>query len=301
MAALGDRFALALLRLVAKLMMAIGVSVLIAAMSTSAFTQAPAILESVAGILVQIGFVLVASGGTALYLSRRGGWQLPNERTSIDADARPAVGGWLVALTVVLIGQSIWVTWRSMPFLAECRDVIAFLAGLDIWDTANANMSGIVLVPVAGALTPPAQELVAILALVLSPALLLPLLLLRREAFPRAYLICCVLLTAMVVGALRGATGAMLVTDAVQELIRTWAATDAERTELMGGVSRYISLVASIRPTLIVALPVYLVWLPAVILSSRTRMTFARAVQRPDSAPQPLTLEAITRPPHLPD
>ena len=103
----------------------------------------------------------------------------------------------MIALAIVLVALPVWLLFRLQPFLTEWSRVVDVLAASDLWQGANANMSGIVLVPLAGALTPPLFELAALFAFVVASAVLLPLLLSRSRRFPRIYLVCGVLLSAL--------------------------------------------------------------------------------------------------------
>jgi len=138
------------LRSVATAMLLAGVSVLVAGVPLLGMLPESPVARAIAGILFQLSGVFVVSGATAMYLSRpRAPW-LPNERaTTSDAD-RLGIGGWLIALAIVLVALPVWLMLRLQPFLAEWSRVVDFLAASDIWQGAHANMSGVVLVPLAG-------------------------------------------------------------------------------------------------------------------------------------------------------
>jgi len=137
------------LRSVATAMLLAGVSVLVAGVPLLGMLPESPVARAIAGILFQLSGVFVVSGATAMYLSRpRAPWR-PNERaTTSDAD-RLGIGGWLIALAIVLVALPVWLLLRLQPFLAEWSRVVDFLAASDIWQGANANMSGVVLVPLA--------------------------------------------------------------------------------------------------------------------------------------------------------
>ena len=298
---LTDRLTLWALRSVATMMLLGGVSALVAGAPLYGMLPESPVARAIAGILFQLSGVFVVCGAAAMYLSRAGAPWLPNERaTTTDAD-RPDIGGLLIALAIVLVALPVWLLLRLQPFLAEWSRVIDFLAASDIWQGANANMSGIVLVPLAGALTPPLFELAALFAFVVASVVLLALLLSRSRRFPRIYLVCGVLLSALVIASVRGADAAMLAGDAVRQLIEGSSASAEESAQLRDGLARYISIVGSTAPVLAWALGGYLGWVPAMIFSRRVRATFAISVDSGISmSRRPIGVEAITRPPRFP-
>ena len=261
------------------------------------------VVRSIAGIVFQLSGVFVVCGATAMYLSRPRAPLLPNERaTTHDAD-RPDVGGLLIGLAIVLVALPVSLLLLLQPFLAEWSVVARLLAASEIWQGANANMSGVILVPLAGALTPPLFELAALFAFVVASAVLLALMLSRSRRFPRIYIVCGVLLSALVIASVRGAAAAMWAGDAVRQLIEGSSANAAESAQLMDGLARYTKIVGSTAPVLAWALFAYLAWVPAMIFSERVRTTFATSADDRVSAPTPSTaigLEAITRPPRFP-
>lgn len=298
---LTDRLTAWAIRMVATAMLLAGVSALVAGVPLFNALAGSPVPRTIAGILLQISGVFVVAGGTAIYLSRPRGFSLPNERTATSDAERPDVGGWLIALAVVLVALPAWLVLQLRPFLAEWGRVADFLATSRIWEGANTNGSGLVLVPLAGALTPPLFELSALLAFVVASATLLMLLLSRSRRFPRLYLVCVVLLSALVIASVRSTYGAMLAAEAVQQLIKTSSATAAESAQLMEGLGRYTSIVRSTAPLLVWTLCGYLIWVPALIFSRRARTTFANSVGGRILTPsRAADLEAITSPPRFP-
>jgi hypothetical protein len=297
---LTDRLTLWALRSVATAMLFAGVSVLVAGVPLSGMLPEAPVARAIAGVLFQLSGVFVVSGATAIYLSRPRALWLPNERATISDAERPRVGGWLIALAIVLVTLPVWLLLRLQPFLIEWSRVVDVLSTYDIWQGANANMSGVVLVPLAAALTPPLFELVALFAFVVASAVLLPLLLSRSRRFPRIYLGCSVLLFALVIASVRGADAAMLAGEAVQQLIEGSSASAEEDAQLRQGLASYTSIVGSTAPVLAWTLCGYLGWVPAMILSRRVRTTFANSVDRRDSAStRAIDLETITSPPRF--
>jgi len=275
---LTDRLTMWAFRSVATAMLFAGVSALVAGVPLLGMLPESPVARSIAGILFQLSGVFVVSGATAIYLARPRAQWLPNERAATPDAGRPGVGGWLIALAIVLAALPVWLMLRLQPFLAEWRRVVDFLAASDIWQGANANMSGVVLVPLAGALTPPLFELFALVAFVVASAVLLPLLFSRSWRFPRIYLVCGVLLSALVLASVRGAAATALAGEAVRQLIEGSSATAAEATQLTDGLVRYTSIVGSTAPALAWTLCGYLCWVPAIIFSRRARTTFAKSV-----------------------
>lgn len=301
METLSDRLTAWLLRLVATAMLFAGASVLVAGVPLFGMLTGSNVARTIAGVLFQLGGVLVVAGGTAIYLSRPRGLLLPNERAPIADAERPAVGGWLIALAVLLVALPVSLVLRLQPFLAEWRRLADFLATSGVLEGANANGSGLVLLPLAAALAPPLFELAALSAFVVASAALLMLLLSRSRRFPRIYLVCVVLLSALVIASVRGADAAMLAGEAVDQLVETSSAKAEESAPLIKLLARYTSIVSSTASLLAWTLGGYLIWVPAMIFSRRARTTFANSLG--GRVPPPagaLDIEAITSPPRFP-
>ena len=300
---LTDRFVMWALRSVARMMLLAGVSALVAGIPMYGMISESPVARAIAGVVFQLSGVFMISGAAAMYWSRAGGPTLPNERlTTADADRRD-VGGLLIGLAIVLVTLPVWLLLILQPFLAEWSVVARLLAASEIWQGANANMSGVILVPLAGALTPPFFELAALFAFVVASAVLLALLLSRSRRFPRIYIVCGVLLSALVIASVRGAAAAMMAGDAIRQLIEGSSTSAEESAQLMDGLARYTSIVGSTAPVLAWALFAYLAWVPAMIFSERVRTTFATSADDRVSAPTPGTaigLDTITRPPRFP-
>jgi hypothetical protein len=295
-----DRLMAWVLRTFATAMLFAGASMLVAAVPSFSLLSESPVARTIASIFLQIGVVFVVGGGAAIYLSRQRGLLLPNERAAVADGDRPAIGGWLIALAIGLVALPVWLVLRLQPFLAEWRRVIDFLAASRIFDGANANGSGLVLLPLAGALTPPMFELGAMLAFVAASASLLVLLLSRNQWFPRLYLACAVILSALVMSSVQGAAAATLAVEAGQQLIQGSNPSAEESAQLSEGLGRYASIVGSTAPVLVWTLFGYLIWLPALIVSQRARMTFASPVASPQStAARATDIEAITSPPRF--
>lgn len=298
---LTDRLALWFLGAAGAVLLFAGVAALVAAAAASGMVTGVPIARAIGGIVFQIGVVFVVAGGAGSYLARSRGALLPNERASVVPGKRPPVGGWLLALAVVLVALPAWLVLRLIPFLAEWRRVIDLLSASRILDGANANMSGVVLLPLAAALTPPFFELAALAAFVVAPAALLLLLVTRSQRFPRAYLVCAVLLSALVIASARGADAARLAGDGVEQLMADTSPRADEDAFIREHLARYTQIVGTTASVLVWALCGYLAFVPAVLMSQRVRTTFAgRGPDSDDQRSAGADLEAITSPPAFP-
>ena len=301
MSTLTDRFAAGILRSAAIAMLFAGISMLVAGVPLSSVLAGSAMTREISGILLQISGVFVIAGAASLYLSSPRAVRLPNEHMATSDAERPEVAGWLIALAVALVALPAFLALRLRPFLAEWRRVVDVLARFDLWEGANANMSGVVLVPLAAALTPPLFELAAMVAFVVASVALLALLFGRSERFPRLYLVSVLLLSALVIASVRGASAARLAAAAVQPLIEgsnALAGEAAQVTDVLGRYTRAVSLAA---PALVWTLCGYLIWVPAMVWSRRARATFATSVGGRVSTPATAAdIESITTPPRFP-
>ena len=288
-----------LLRAIAKAMLFGGVAMLLATIPAFALVSSD-VPRAIAAILLQVAAAFLVGGVAANFLSHARGTLLPNERLTTAASQRPAVGGWLMALGLTLVAAPVWLLWRMQPFLAEWRRVMDLASAPGLWDNANQNMSGVVLMPIAAALTPPFFELATLIGFVVSSLILLPLLLSRSPRFPRVYVVCVVLLTAMAVASIRGAAAAALASDALRQVIDTTSANAQEAASLRQILERY-SIVFSTAPALLWTLFAYVLWLPGVFSSARAWATFAQREEPVVPSPARATdLAAITSPPRFP-
>src|SRR6187397_957711 len=90
------------LRAIAKAMLLGAVAMLLATVPAFGMLSSD-VPRAIAGILLQVAAVFLVGGAAATYLSHTRAALLPNERVTTDAHARPAVGGWLMALVAALI------------------------------------------------------------------------------------------------------------------------------------------------------------------------------------------------------
>ena len=196
-------------------MLFFGVSLLTAGVPVVGMLAGSELAMAIAGIFLQIAIVFIVAGAAGMYLSRSRRLLLPNEQPSTSEGARPTLGGWLIALAVTLAALPVWLVVRLQSFLAEWGRVVDYLATWDIWSGGDANGSGLVLVPLAGALTPPMFELAAAVSMLATSVMLIALLLLRSQRFPRVYLVSLILSAAPVIASVRGASAAALAGSAV--------------------------------------------------------------------------------------
>jgi hypothetical protein len=286
---------------IAGAMLFAGVAVLVAGVAPFAMLSEPTSLGAIAAIVLQIGAAFVVAGATARYLSLRRGVLLPNERVTTPDDQRQPVGGWLVLFGFALAAVPLGLLVQLRPFLMEWRRVLDFLTAPGLWDNANANMSGVVLVPLAAALTPPFFELATMIGFVATSAMLLPLMLTRSPQFPRMYVVCMVLLSGLIFASVRGTDGAMLAGDALRDLIAKTSANAQEDAVLRQGLERYTSIVGSTAPALLWAFCAYVMWLPVMFSLERVPGTFALRMASPaEAAAKARDVASITNPPRFP-
>ena len=154
--------------------------------------------------------------------------------------------------------------------------------------------------PIAAALTPPFFELATLIGFVISSLTLLPLLLSRSPRFPRVYVVCVLMLSALVFASVRGASAAALASDALRQLIDTTSANAQEAASLRQALQRY-SIVFTTAPVLLWTLSAYASWVPGLLMSARVRTTFAERVSPTVSTPaKAADIAAITSPPRFP-
>jgi len=288
------------LRAMARGLLFAGFAALLAGVFLFGTISDSSVLRAIASILMQVAGVFIVAGAAATFWSGSRRSLLPNEQLTTTADQRTAVGGWLMVLCVTLVAAPAWLLLRMQPFLAEWRRVIELMSASGMWENANANMSGVVLMPIAAALTPPFFELATLVGFIVSSLMLLPLLLLRSPRFPRIYLVCVILLSALVFASMRGASAAALATDALRQLIDTTSANAQEAASLRQALERY-SIVFTTVPALLWTLFAYVLWVPALLSSARVRTTFAERVAAAVSTPaKAADVASITSPPRFP-
>jgi hypothetical protein len=214
-------------------------------------------IRDVLVVVLQIGGAWVLLGLAAGYISRR------------HAAVRP--GRWTIVLALILLTVAAWLALALRPFLAEWREVASLLSSSDLWRNANANMSGVVLIPMAAALTPPFIELAALAAFVGFALAMLVLAVTRSARFPTLYLASALVLTALVVGSWRGAAVARMTAEALQPLIEESKPRPEEYAVIRGGLDRYTAAVLPTATTLAWAWLGYALWIPPVLLAAIRR------------------------------
>lgn len=239
-----------LLRSVSGAILSAGVAIFIAAVPVYGFVTDAPLLRALGAILLQIGGALLVAGTLARVLLRQRS-RLPNERAIATEEQRPSVGGWLTVLVFALTAAPVWLVIRLLPFLAEWRQVIDLLAAEGMWDSANANGSGLILIPLAGALTPPFIELVTMAAFAAASVVIVPLVLLRSPRLPRFYLVCAVLLSALAFASLRGASAATVAGDGLRQFVVTTSISAEEAATITGTLDRYTTAVVTTAPPLV--------------------------------------------------
>jgi len=207
--------------------------------------------------LFQIGGAWVLLGIAAAFMTRR------------PTLASAPGGVWALAFGVTLLAVPAWLVWRLQPFLAEWRVVAELVASSDLLQTANANMSGVVLVPLAFALTPPFIELVALAAAVATSIATAVLLVTRTSRLAHLYVAAVLVLTALVAGSVRGATAASMTVEAFQPWIEESKPRPQEYAEIRGIADRYMAAVTPTAAALSWAWLGYAIWIPPLILSAR--------------------------------
>ena len=179
---ISDRLALWVLRSIAVALLFFGASMLMAGAPAIGILTESVVVRSIAWIFFQIVIGFIIAGTAAVYLSRLHGPLLPNERLATSDTSRAPLGGWVMAFAVTLVVLPLWLVFRLQPLFDGWAVVIDYLSTWD-WSGANAAGSGLVLLPVAAALTPPTFQLFAALFLIATSVMLFVLLLLRSPRF----------------------------------------------------------------------------------------------------------------------
>jgi hypothetical protein len=172
-----------LLRSASRAVLFAGFAMLVAGGATFGMLSGDGVPHAIAVILLQIGADFALTGAAATWLSQSRAALLPNELATVADSQRPPLG-WLMMLAAILVAAPVWLVFTLQPFLAEWRYVLGLLETPGLWDNANANMSGVVVIPLAAALTPPFFELAMLVGVAVTSATLLPLLMARSPRFP---------------------------------------------------------------------------------------------------------------------
>ena len=183
MDALGARLVAWALRLASTALICAGIAFFAAGIPLFSATSGAA--RDILVIVLQIGAAFVLFGLAAIGAAR-----LPPpspETHAADVTGGTRLGGWVLLLTVALVAVPIWLLVRLQPFLSEWRVVAGLLASSELFQNANANMSGVVLLPLFAALTPPFIQLATLAAFVASSVVMLPLLAGKSPRFSRLF------------------------------------------------------------------------------------------------------------------
>jgi len=176
-----------------------------------------------------------------------------------------------VVLGVVYEQQGALHAGNQQLLRAPLLKAFALLSSSDMWQSANANMSGVVLVPLAAALAPPFIELAALAAFVGSALLTMVLVATKSRRLSHLYVACALVLAALVAGSLLGATAASLTADALQPWIEESKPRPEEYAQIRGVLDRYQAAVMPTATTLGWAWLACAIWIPPVVLSARRR------------------------------
>ena len=188
-----------------------------------------------------------------------------------ESQAPLGFGGWRLAFALTLLAVPAWLLLRLQPFLSEWREVAMLLWSSDLWQTANANMSGVVLLPIFAALTPPFVQLVALVAFVVSSLVMVGLLATKSARFSSLFVATVLVLTALVVASARGASAVSMTAEALQPFIEESKPRPQEDAEIRGIADRYMAAVTPTAAALGWAWLGYAIWIPPLVLSARRR------------------------------
>jgi len=177
-------------------------------------------------------------------------------------------------MAIALAGLPVWMLFNIRDFLSEWRGIIEIGRKSTMWKDSASSAAGLVLIPIFAALTPPFLELLAVSGFVAASITSLVLLTSRTRTFPRYYAVWMLLLTGLVVVSLRGAAGSTLAAQIVERAVERSTRDTAEAAPILEFVRRYLSVVTTTATVLVWTLCGYLLWLPFVVFSGRTRSTY---------------------------
>jgi hypothetical protein len=252
---LGERIVSWALRTASSALVFAGFAFFIASIPVFSATSGAA--RDILVVVLQIGAAWVLLGLAAAYTTRR-------------RSLARAPGG-ILALTFILtvIAVPIWLLWRLQPFLSEWRVLANVASSSNFFESANANMSGVILVPLFAALAPPFIELAALAVAVATSCAAIGLTVSRSPRFGHLYIAAVLLLSALVVGSLRGAAVASMAVDALQPFIEESKPRPEEYQQIRQIVDRYTAAVTPTAGTLAWAWVGYAAWIPVVVLAGR--------------------------------
>jgi len=260
MDALSDRIVAWTIRVASAALVFAGVALFVAGIPLlQAASDAP---RDILIVVLQIGGAFIVCGLGAIAAAR-----LPPPRVPDGAE----LAGWRLALAAALVAVPAWLVVTLQPFLSEWRVVARLLASSELWDNANSNMSGVVLVPLAAALAPPLIQLAALAAFVVTSVVMLALLAAKSARFVRLYIGCVLLLTALVAGSARGTSAATMTAGALLPWIEASKPRPEEYVQVRGVVDRYTAAVTPTARALGWAWLGLAIWIPPLVLAGRRR------------------------------
>lgn len=243
-----------LLRLAASAMVLVGVCSFVAALPLVAIVDG-GVTAAFIRAAVAVGGIFLVAGVAVLYVAR------PN-RQAQDADAN----GWpgLLALTLVLIAAVMIA--RLGPLAALWKEALVLMDEGKVWENigAGADLSAIVLLPIAAALTVPALAVGAASAFVFGAIVLLILAWQRSPSLPRAYVSCFLIQSALVIATIYGASLTRRAGDAIEREIKQQDGRN-EAGEILDRLRRYDFAIASTATTLAWTLGAYAVGLVPIV------------------------------------
>lgn len=213
-----------------------------------------------------------AAGMAARHLAR---WKMTTEE--------PHWVRWQLPLALALVCLSAVMGLRLAPLAAFWREAFVLMRDANVWGGLEdgAQLSGIVLAPIAAALIVPAIACAAAAAFVAGTIASLVLLAQRNVNLPRVYLASFLLQAALVVSIVNGASLTRQAGDAIErEVPRQTRTTVTEATDMVERIRRYDATVAASASTLMWTLGAYaLVLIPLFgpRIPARSRHAAARA------------------------
>jgi hypothetical protein len=252
---LGERIVSWALRTASTALVFAGVAFFLAGIPV--FSATSGAMRDILVVVLQIGGAWALLGLAAVFTTRR------------RSLARAPGGLVAVAFILTVIAIPIWLLWRLQPFLSEWRVLADLASSSNFFETANANMSGVVLVPLAAALAPPFIELAALAVAVATSCAAIGLTAGRSPRFGHLYIAAVLLLTALVLGSMRGARVGRMTVDALQPFIEEPKRRPQEYQQIREIVDRYTAAVTPTASTLAWAWVGYAAWIPIVVLAGR--------------------------------
>jgi hypothetical protein len=272
-----ERIGFAFLRLEAICITTAAVALIMASFALWA-TDAKA-LRIVSGDVFRLAVVFALAGSVTFYLDHTRTRWLRDGPLS-EASAGSSFSGWLILFPLTLVSVPLLMLTRLRPLAEFWRDVLALADQIGPWQDLlrNSSASGLVLMPIIAALAVPAIEVLAAAAYVLDSTLLVALLLLRSTRVPRALLLCVLLQSSLVLASVVGAAVIERLTPSLEQLIReTPDPAGVEQARATDALQRYGVVTRGASDTLTWPCLAMAFWTPLILLTARSRVTFAAA------------------------